>query len=121
MKNKKLQVLAAITSLVINVFILGTLVYFAVDVFALYSENQFTGRMRSFDVEYWNAVGGVALLLVPARIFSIINKSMLEFAQDDDLDKSLKKVLKRDAAILQRLAEEDGGQLPPPKNPPFFN
>lgn len=117
MKTKKLEFIAAITALVVNVFITGTLIYFAVDVFALYSENQFTGRMRSFDVNYWNAVGGAALLLVPGRLFSIYSNFR---KKDDGFQAALEKVLERDAGILRRLAESDG-ELPPPKNPPFFN
>lgn len=117
MKTKRLEILAAVIALVSNVFITGTLIYFAVDVFALYSENQFTGRMRSFDVNYWNAVGGAALLLVPGRLFAIYSDSR---KKDGSFQASLEKVLERDADILRRLAESDG-ELPPPKNPPFFN
>lgn len=117
MKTKKLELIASLVALVSNVFITGTLIYFAVDVFALYSENQFTGRMRSFDVDYWNAVGGAALLLVPGRLFSIFSKYR---KKDDGFQAALEKVLDRDADILRRLAESDG-ELPPPKKPPFYN
>lgn len=72
--NKSLNILAAIAAVITGIFFMGTLIYFAVDVFALYSENQFTGRMRSFDIEYWNAVGGAAVILVPLRLVGAINK-----------------------------------------------
>ena len=117
MKTKKLELAAAVVALIVNIFITGTLVYFAVDIFALYSENQFTGRMRSFDVDYWNAVGGVAFLLGPGRLFSIISNYR---KKDDGFQAALEKVLSRDSEILRRLSESDG-ELPPPKKPPFYN
>lgn len=119
MKTKKIELAAALVALIVNIFITGTLVYFAVDVFALYSENQFTGRMRSFDVDYWNAIGGVALILWPGRMFTIISNYR---KKDDSFQAALDKVLSRDSEILRRLAEADG-ELPPPdpKKPPFYN
>jgi|LakMenEpi03Aug12_release.lakeMendotaPanAssembly.Ray.scaffolds.fasta_scaffold1616574_2 hypothetical protein len=76
MENKKLIFLAAILAAAINVFAVGTLIYFAVDIFALYSENQFTGRMRSFDVDYWNAIGGSAVIIIPARLVTAFTRKM---------------------------------------------
>ena len=76
MENKKLIFLTAILAAAINVFAVGTLIYFAVDAFALYSENQFTGRMRSFDVEYWNAIGGSAVIIIPARLAAAFTRKM---------------------------------------------
>jgi hypothetical protein len=76
MENKKLIFLAAILAAAINVFAVGTLIYFAVDAFALYSENQFTGRMRSFDVDYWNAIGGSAVIIIPTRLAAAFTRKM---------------------------------------------
>lgn len=44
--------------LVILSLMTGTAVWAATDIFALYTENQFTGRVRAFDIEYWDAVYG---------------------------------------------------------------
>ena len=71
-KNQFVVFTAHIFALAIQIFVLATIIYWAVDEFALYSENQFTGRMRSFDVDYWNAVRGVATILIPLDIFRLI-------------------------------------------------
>ncbi len=76
MENKNLNFLAAILATAVNIFAVGTLIYFAVDAFALYSENQFTGRMRSFDVDYWNAIWGSAILIIPARLAGVFTRKM---------------------------------------------
>lgn len=55
--------LILIAGIIATIFGTGTLIWWATDVFALFSTNQFTGRMRSFDVEYWNAIAGAAILV----------------------------------------------------------
>lgn len=57
MRNIK-GALGGIIFLVILSIATGTAVWCATDIFALYTENQFTGRMRAFDIEYWDAVYG---------------------------------------------------------------
>lgn len=119
MKNKKLVFVAAIIAAAINVFAIGTLIYFAVDVFALYSENQFTGRMRSFDIDYWNAVGGAALLIIPAKLVAALTRKMKNietdrqvenfFAEYPDVIESLDKLF-NDRAV------QDGTPWDPPKS-----
>lgn len=128
MENKKLLFAASILATAMAVFFTGTIIYFAVDVFALYSENQFTGRMRSFDVEYWNAVGGAAVIFVPFRIVSWLAAQMKN--KNDELE------AQRMVDTYSRLADEFPGVFDdktiqestpiskfwdPPKNPPFFN
>jgi len=44
--------------IIVGPFLIGTAIWAAVDIFDLYTENQFTGRVRAFDIEYWNAVLG---------------------------------------------------------------
>jgi hypothetical protein len=57
-----------ITGFIASIFGTGTLIWWATDVFALFSTNEFTGRMRSFDVEYWNAIAGSAILIIGSGI-----------------------------------------------------
>jgi hypothetical protein len=59
---KKYLILAA--GIIATIFGIGTLIWWATDVFALFSTNQYTGRMRSFDVEYWNAIAGSAIVVI---------------------------------------------------------
>jgi hypothetical protein len=116
MENKILAFAAVLAALIANIFITGTLIYFAVDVFALYSENQFTGRMRSFDVDYWNAIGGVAMFAVPAKLISLFQKKQNQKMSEEMLD-LFDRVIENNSGVLEKLAAEDGGQLPPPKVP----
>jgi hypothetical protein len=53
-------------------FLFGSIFWAAVDIFALYSENQFTGRMRSFDIEYWDSIKGTAFVLLTASLANVI-------------------------------------------------
>lgn len=124
MENKKLVFVSAILAAAINVFAVGTLIYFAVDVFALYSENQFTGRMRSFDVDYWNAVGGAALLIIPARLIAAFTRKM----KNMELDRQAKKFSDEYLDTIDSLEElfgdgpvQDNTKWDPPKKPPFYN
>lgn len=71
-KNQFVAFAAHIFALAVQIFVIATIIYWAVDAFALYSENQFTGRMRSFDVDYWNAVYGVTTVLIPLDIFRLV-------------------------------------------------
>jgi len=61
----------AVLVLAVSSFLFGTIVWAAVDIFALYSENQFTGRMRSFDVEYWDAVKGSCFVIFTAALANV--------------------------------------------------
>lgn len=54
-------------------FMFGTIFWAAVDIFALYTENQFTGRMRAFDVEYWDAIRGAAFVIASAGLATAIS------------------------------------------------
>jgi hypothetical protein len=63
---KKYTILIA--GIIASIFGTGTLIWWATDVFALFSTNEFTGRMRSFDVEYWNAIAGSAILIIGSGI-----------------------------------------------------
>lgn len=118
MENKKLFFVAVILAAAINVFAVGTLIYFAVDVFALYSENQFTGRMRSFDVDYWNAVGGAALLIIPARLMAAFTRKM----KNMELDRQAEKFSGEYSDVIESLEKlfndrpvQDGTKWDPPK------
>jgi len=62
----------AIAMLVIWSFMYGTIFWAAVDVFALFTENQFTGRMRAFDVEYWDAIRGTAFVIVTSAFANAV-------------------------------------------------
>lgn len=68
----------ALAVLVVQSFAFGTIFWAAVDIFALYTENQFTGRMRAFDVEYWSAVRGAAFVIGTAVIANIIGNRLIE-------------------------------------------
>lgn len=125
MKNKKLVFAAAILAAAINVFAIATLIYFAVDVFALYTENQFTGRVRAFDIDYWNAVSGVAILVIPAKLAGSLVRKMKEkeiSQRSEDLAAEFKKMLDAvDSDDLDSGSAQDGTVWDPPKKPPFFN
>ena len=77
---KKYLILAA--GIVATIFGIGTLIWWATDVFALFSTNQFTGRMRSFDVEYWNAIAGAAIVVIGSGLLKGIKTFTLRRALD---------------------------------------
>jgi hypothetical protein len=77
---KKYLILAA--GIVATIFGIGTLIWWATDVFALFSTNQFTGRMRSFDVEYWDAIAGSAVVVVGSGLLKGIKTFTLRMALD---------------------------------------
>lgn len=69
--------------LIIMSFLFGSIFWAAVDIFALYSENQFTGRMRSFDVEYWASIKGTAFVLATASIAKVIQLRAASFIKKE--------------------------------------
>ena len=71
MKSKKI-VLGA--WMLILPFLSGAAIWAAVDIFDLYTENQFTGRMRAFDVEYIDAVIGSAFMILARGIIGGLGK-----------------------------------------------
>jgi hypothetical protein len=77
---KKYLILAA--GIVATIFGIGTLIWWATDVFALFSTNQFTGRMRSFDVEYWDAIAGAAIVVIGSGLLKGIKTFTLRRALD---------------------------------------
>jgi hypothetical protein len=77
---KKYLILAA--GIVATIFGIGTLIWWATDVFALFSTNQFTGRMRSFDVEYWDAIAGAAVVVIGSGLLKGIKTFTLRRALD---------------------------------------
>jgi hypothetical protein len=70
--------------LVISSFLFGTIVWAAVDIFALYSENQFTGRMRSFDVEYWDAVKGSGFVIFTAAVANVLTGRVTSLFKNEE-------------------------------------
>lgn len=118
MENKKLVFVAAVLAAVITVFSLGTLIYFAVDAFALYSENQFTGRMRSFDVDYWNAIWGSAVLVIPMKLAAALTRKM----KNMELDRQAANFSDEYSDVIESLEKlfndrpvQDGTKWDPPK------
>jgi hypothetical protein len=113
MENKKLVYLAAIAAAVINIFIIGTLIYFAVDVFALYSENQFTGRMRSFDIDYWNAVGGAAFIFIPSRVAAALSRKAKLIEIERRAEKGSSDIIEMMEALDRSMKEKNKNWDPP--------
>lgn len=70
--------------LVVSSFLFGTIIWVAVDVFALYSENQFTGRMRSFDIEYWDAVKGSCFVIFTAALANVITGRITSLFKNEE-------------------------------------
>jgi len=66
----------ALALITIMSFLTGTIFWAAVDIVDLYTENQFTGRMRAFDVEYWSAVRGAAFIITTSSAASVIGTRM---------------------------------------------
>jgi hypothetical protein len=77
---KKYLILSA--GIIATIFGIGTLIWWATDVFALFSTNQFTGRMRSFDVEYWDAIAGSAVVVIGSGLLKGIKTFTLRRALD---------------------------------------
>lgn len=125
MENKKLLFAAAILATAINIFALGTLIYFAIDVFAIYTENQFTGRVRAFDIDYWNAVGGAAFLIIPARVSAAFFKKLKTMEVNRQAEKFVSEYsdIFDDLNNLDRTVQDGTTRWDPPeiKKPPFFN
>jgi len=63
----------AVVLIAVSSFMFGTIFWKAVDIFDLFTENQFTGRMRAFDVEYWDAIRGAAFVVATAALATAIN------------------------------------------------
>jgi hypothetical protein len=74
--------LILIAGVIATIFGIGTLIWWATDVFALFSTNQFTGRMRSFDVEYWDAIAGATIVVIGSGIIKGINVFITRRALD---------------------------------------
>jgi len=68
--------LGGITFLALISITAGTAVWVGVDVFALYTENQFTGRMRAFDIEYWNSVAGCGFAFISSWTIKTFTQSV---------------------------------------------
>ena len=68
----------ALALITIMSFLTGTIFWAAVDIVDLYTENQFTGRMRAFDVEYWKAVRGAAFIIITSSVASVVGTRMNE-------------------------------------------
>ena len=65
----------------------GTTVWAATDIFALYTENQFTGRMRAFDVKYWDAVYGSGFVFLASwtiKTFIAAVRQVTDAGQDEE-------------------------------------
>ena len=71
MKNKKIILWAW---MLILPFLSGAAIWAAVDIFDLYTENQFTGRMRAFDIEYIDAVIGSVFVIFARGIIGGLGK-----------------------------------------------
>ena len=74
--------LILIAGVIATIFGIGTLIWWATDVFALFSTNQYTGRMRSFDVEYWNAIAGATIVVIGSGLLKGIKTFTLRRALD---------------------------------------
>lgn len=73
--------------LVILSLMTGTTFWVATDIFALYTENQFTGRMRAFDVEYWDAVYGSGFVFLASwtiKTFIAAVRQVADAGQDEE-------------------------------------
>lgn len=60
--------LGGIAFLAILSFLSGTTLWAAVDILDVYTENQFTGRVKAFDINYWNAVAGCGFIILCVHI-----------------------------------------------------
>jgi hypothetical protein len=95
-----------IIAMIVQVFAIGTIIWWATDVFALYSTNQFTGRMRSFDVDYWNAVGGAAVVTFGIGIANYVNKRFVQKALDSWEEEIEERTGLTDDELVRRVFEQ---------------
>ena len=99
---KKYLILAA--GIIATIFGIGTLIWWATDVFALFSTNQFTGRMRSFDVEYWNAIAGSAIIVIGSGILKGLKSFVARRAIDSWEEENLGDIL--DDELTRKVFEQ---------------
>lgn len=79
--------IGGIIFLVILSFMTGTAVWLGTDIFALYTENQFTGRMRAFDIEYMDAVYGSGFVFLASwtiKTFIAAVRQVADAGQDEE-------------------------------------
>lgn len=74
--------LILIVGIIATIFGIGSMIWWATDVFALFSTNQYTGRMRSFDVEYWNAIAGATIVVAGSGLLKGVKTFALRRALD---------------------------------------
>ena len=99
---KKYLILTA--GIIATIFGTGTLIWWATDVFALFSTNQFTGRMRSFDVEYWNAIAGSAIIVIGSGILKGLKSFVARRAIDSWEEENLGDIL--DDELTRKVFEQ---------------
>lgn len=74
--------LILIAGSIATIFGIGSMIWWATDVFALFSTNQYTGRMRSFDVEYWDAIAGATIVVTGSGLLQGVKTFTLRRALD---------------------------------------
>lgn len=73
--------LGGILFLVILSFMTGTTAWAAVDILDVYTENQFTGRVKAFDIGYWNAVVGSGFIFLCVSVVKAFIAAVSSFIQ----------------------------------------
>jgi len=58
------------------IFALGSGIFFAVNAFAPTNFNEYTGRARAFDLEYWDCIAGASVIILTSLITSIIKTEL---------------------------------------------
>lgn len=81
--------IGGIIFLVILSLMTGTAVWGLTDLFAFYTENQFTGRVRAFDIKYWDAVYGSGFAFLSTwtiKTFISSVRQVVEAGQQQELE-----------------------------------
>lgn len=75
--------LGAIVFIAIISLMSGTAVWAAVDLLDIYTENQFTGRVKAFDIEYWNAVIGSGFIFLASYTIKVFASAVVRVIQGE--------------------------------------
>ena len=58
------------------IFLIGSGIFFAVNAFSPTTYNEYTGRTRAFDLEYWDCIAGASVIILTSMISSLIKQEL---------------------------------------------